>query len=929
MKVKVILRAPKSQIPLYMTLNDAKFGNEEVTTSLNVIESNEVVRWVNDTSVKSPTNLQVAPQKQLVISEDLARSISKGISEIFNSKNKVNKINDNRVRDLKSNSNLLNIRHKYNVCHIKDAFPEKKIATELIKKNEDAVDNNIETNKDDVGGEKNPEIGKVEKLLSQDLEKVFPSSSGSMGALFGSRYNGKELKSNLRKKYFKGLNSKSNRSYEYNKKFRSNEDFPEDFHELFPKFDDSDEEKDVNINLKDNDIDLSKTTEMIQKKIQDEIDNASKMESIQNEIAKTFKNLTLNPCLCKASESFNKPYDRNQVIIQKHLSLNELRKKIPLKNGYNHASPKNNSHNMYFLIHGSGKETESAVLPKDLKSRPVSNFPNKSSYTDQGKISKSPKNANLKDEYHGLNPNFKYAHTPENNDQEIKHPQGEGENGDGHRNEGKNEDANERKSLGEGEDSGRSEVLNKFKGSDEKKSQKEDSDPKSRLFNALSRLNLELSNTNSALEQCLKEEDLVSSIDEVFIKGLQEKLENLELLYKRMQINFNQDNPLQDLNQIDNQSKYFHLNDDQNNQYNDNEAKMFLNEDNNNNNNNGIETASMINSNKVPNTNLPLLTDIPSQKKDGTNLVMRKLPIQKIVHSQNKSPTFQTLNKIDSKRSVSVPAHEKQLSNLYCEKSTNSLGEIPSLNKPQENSRNKSLISIGSFSSVNSNHSITSKSPLSKVGLKPNSSSEKLSFYSEEESRGRTRPKDYSHPRTYTRDFVAENKSNVVLNASKSSSSLLQNNQNKKSTKLQKKKPSIEKTYQNSFNNDNNSGKINSVNHNQQQLQQDGINHFSSTDEIYPSLEVGGPIARMNRACGGFVPCFPGSYLNTNYDPNLGNFPGNHYNRSNYHHINNYSQFPQYQQPNFQRMNSYIGTNNFVDNNTPRCPYWCNLICRI
>ncbi|KAL3126939.1 hypothetical protein CHM_7g1510 [Cryptosporidium hominis] len=930
MKVKVILRAPKSQIPLYMTLNDAKFGNEEVATSLNVVESDEVVRWVNTTNEKSPTNLQIAPQKQLVISDDLARSITNSISDIIKNKNKANNSMENRVRDLKSNSILSSERHKYNVSHVKDALLVKKMVPEFPIKNDN---DNVKANSNEaITVEKNPEIGKIEKLLSQDLDKCSSPNSGTMGVSVGSKYNGKELKSNIRKKYFKSSNLKGNKSdYEYNKKFRSNEDFPEYYHDLFPQFNDSSEEKDVDDSPKDSDFDQFRNSEMISKKIQDEIDHASKIESIQCEIVKTFKNLTLSPCLCKSQESPNNPYDRNKVIIQKSLFINELREKVPLKNNY--VSPKNDSRNMYLLIHGSGKEAESAVLSKDLKSNTVCNLTDKLSSIDQAKISKSPKSPNPKNISHELNSDRKFEHVFDNNYKETNHIHFEGQN--------KCKSQNQSKSGAQDENIGKYDHTNDYLDKDEtkvkneQKSQKEDLDPKSQLFQALSRLSLELSNTNLALDQCLKEkEDVISSMEGVLIKGLQDKLDNLELLYKKIQIKQDQDELNEDLNQVENLKKDFQSTYYQHKSQNDNEASIFFSEHEHgfeqNNHDSHEETFNKNNSGKLPNTDLPLLRDeMLSQEEEQTNFVTRKPPIQKIVQSYNESFKFQPLSRIESKRSISVPVHENQLSNFHCEKNTKSIEEIPSLCELQDkNYRNKNLSSsIGSFSNINSNNLITSKSPLSKVGLKPNSSSERLSPNIEEGSRGRTKFQGNHHSRAATRDFVAENKSNVMLNAAKSSSSLFQNNPNKKNTKLIKKKSPNGKANQNSLNNDDNNGKVNAINH-KYHLNQNGVNNFDSGNEIYPSLEVGGPIARMNGTCGGFVPCFPGTYLNMHYDPHFGNFPGNNYNRSNYQYMNNHSQFPQYQQPNYQKMNGYIGANGIVDNNTPRCPYWCNLICR-
>ncbi|KAK9171405.1 Uncharacterized protein cmbei_7001510 [Cryptosporidium meleagridis] len=888
MKVKVILRAPKSQIPLYMTLNDAKFGNEEVSTSLNVVESDEVVNWVNTKNERSPTNLQIAPQKQLVIYDDLARSISNSISDII--KNKANNSMENRVRDLKSNSILSSERHKYNVSHVKDALFVKKTVPELPIKddNDDLKANSNET----IIVEKNPEVGKIEKLLSQDLDKCSSPNSGPMGVSVGSKYNGKELKSNIRKKYFKSSNLKGNKNdYEYNKKFRSNEDFPEYYHDLFPQFNDSSEKKYADDSSKDNNSDQYRNSEMISKKIKDEIDHASKIESIQCEIVKTFKNLTLSPCLCKSKESPNSPYDRNKVIIQKSLFINELREKALSKNNY--VSPKNDSRNMYLLIHGSGKEAESAVLSKDLRSNTACNLTNKLSSIDQAKISKSPKSSNHRNVSNELNSDQNSEHAFDNNYKETK-------------------------------------VKN------EQKSQKEDLDPKSQLFQALSRLSLELSNTNLALDQCLKEkEDVISSMEEVLIKGLQDKLDNLELLCKKIQIKQDQDELDEDLNQVENLKKDFHPTYNQDKSQNDNKANEVFSEDEHGierNNHDSYEETFIKNTfGKLPNTDLPLLRDeILSQEEERTNFVPRKLPIKEIVQSFNESLKFQPLSRIESKRSISVPVHENQLSNSHCEKITKSIEEIPSLCELRDkHHRDKnSSSSIGSFSSINSNNSIISKSPLSKVGLKPNSSSERLCLNIEEGSRGRTKFQGNHHSRTATRDFVAENKSNVMLNATKSSSSLFQNNPNKKNTKLIKKKSPNGKANQNSLNNDDHNGKVNETNH-KYHLKQNGPNNFDSGNEIYPSLEVGGPIARMNGTCGGFVPCFPGSYLNMHYDPHFGNFAGNNYNRNNYQYMNNHHQFPQYQRSNYQKMNGYIGANAILDNNTPRCPYWCNLICRI
>ncbi|EEA06966.1 uncharacterized protein CMU_033510 [Cryptosporidium muris RN66] len=69
MKVKVILRAPKSQLPLYMTLNSAKYGYKDVSASLKVVESNEVIKWLSDKSrpkflVMPIDGISIPPQNQ-------------------------------------------------------------------------------------------------------------------------------------------------------------------------------------------------------------------------------------------------------------------------------------------------------------------------------------------------------------------------------------------------------------------------------------------------------------------------------------------------------------------------------------------------------------------------------------------------------------------------------------------------------------------------------------------------------------------------------------------------------------------------------------------------------------------------------------------------------------------------------------------------
>ncbi|OII75714.1 hypothetical protein cand_029590 [Cryptosporidium andersoni] len=71
MKVKVILRAPKSQLPLYMTLNSAKHGHKDVSASLKVVESNEVIKWLSDYKsrpkflVVPVDGISIPPQNQL------------------------------------------------------------------------------------------------------------------------------------------------------------------------------------------------------------------------------------------------------------------------------------------------------------------------------------------------------------------------------------------------------------------------------------------------------------------------------------------------------------------------------------------------------------------------------------------------------------------------------------------------------------------------------------------------------------------------------------------------------------------------------------------------------------------------------------------------------------------------------------------------
>ncbi|KAJ1610293.1 hypothetical protein OIY81_2090 [Cryptosporidium canis] len=868
MKVKVILRAPKSQIPLYMTLNDAKFGNEEVTTSLNVIESDEVVHWVNNTNGTIPSSLQIAPQKQLEISEDLARSISSSLSEILKNKNLPRKGSENRIRDIKNSFNLSSIRHKYKDAHIKDAIAGKGEA-ESAEKNEgdDFKGQELEDTAHQITPErpKDEKIEKLERLLSHDLSPPQSSGSSSMGALVGSKYNGKELKSNLRKKYLRTSNAKSVKNpYDYNKKFRSNDEFP-DWQGFYPVFDDM-EAEDSPVH--------DESERIIQEKIQNEIDNATKMESIQCEIAKTFKNLTLSPCLCKGPESIDAPYDRNQVIFQKRLFLNELHEKVPTRYSQNYVSPKNNSHNMYLLIHGSGEEFKATDSPKNAaKSKVPINSPKKDCaiIEKQHRNSQSPKNPHCPSE------------TPKTN--------GSGTH-----------DNEEHRAMD---------------------SNKNEKSPKSQLSQALSRLSLELSNANSILDQCMKEkEDIVSSLDEAFIKDLQGQLDSLGTLYRKMQIKDEDSDVIGNENDKVTDS---HWSDDRSNIDSETDCKFNLAE------NFGLERSPNIDSNKVPNTNLPLLNEVSYQRKNGVDLPSKRLPIQRAVHSYYENPpVFQGSNKLESKRSISVPAHEKFLDDHHSqyEKNTKSIGEIPYINEIQGHYKNKDLMGAGNTSNVNNSNLATNKPPQSKIGLKPNSSSERLSLEIEEKSRGRARSHDNIHPRTATRDFVAENKSNVALNAIKSSSSLLQSHLNKKGTRLLKKKSSIGRTHQNPPTRNDEAPSRFERNHNHNQnlnhhLHPDEFNSFNSRNEIYPSLEVGGPIARMNGTCGGFVPCFQGSYFNGHYDPHFTGFSGN------YHGNNNYPKVPHFHQPNYQRVNNYIGANGLLDSKTPRCPYWCNLICKI
>lgn len=861
MKVKVILRAPKSQIPLYMTLNDAKFGNEEVVTSLNVVESDEVVHWVNNSNTTLSSNFQIVPQKQLEISEDLARSISSSLSEILKGRGIPRRSVETRIRDLKSGSNdLSGARHKYNVSQIKDAVPGKSVA-EFAERPEERVSPPIEsdegTGRGNSNGERGPEVERLERLLSCDLDRALSSSSSSMGASFDSKYNGKALRSNLRKKYFRcSASSKGSKaSYEYNKKFRSNDEFPE----LSLAFDDSREEKETGHSPDQN------NTEAIKEKIQREIDNSSKMESIQCEIVKTFKNLTLNPCLCKNPKlSSDRPYDRNQVIYQKRLFLNELHEKVPPKQSQYYVSPKNISRNMYLLIHGSGEEPKDAASPKNLSSRPAFSSGIESLTREKCGSPPSPPETLKTGGPCGL----------------IVQPRGEEDVG--------------------GDEQG----------------PKKDLDPKSQLPQALSRLSLELSKASLIIKQCLKEEDVASVIDQAFSRDLQEKLDSLELLYRRMQIKTDQDESQNDQDE----RKSVRL------------SGLRLHkgfEDH------AEENPSTPGSNKVPDTNLPLLADdVSFRKKDESNLVPRRLPVQKGVHSYYEAAQtlLQLSSRLESKRSISVPAHERKLQDPHSEKSTKSIGEIPYLNEIQDKSGNKSLVSITGVG-LNSNNLVTNKPPQSKIGLKPNSSSERLSLELQERTRGRTRSQDLRNPRSNTRDFVAENKSNVALNACKSSSSLLQNNYNKKSTRLLKKKPpSIGKSQHSSTSHEESHFRYNR-NHNQpHHLHQDEFDHFGSRNETYPSLEVGGPISRMNGMCGGFVPCLPGSYYSGHHYeyPGFGSFAGNHHlSGASYQHVNSYIRIPHYQQPNYQRTNSYIGASGLVDSKTPRCPYWCNLICKI
>ncbi|KAF7458567.1 TPR repeat family protein [Cryptosporidium felis] len=879
MKVKVILRAPKSQIPLYMTLNDAKFGGKDVATSLDVVESNEVVEWVNIPQTEE--NLEVAPQKKLEITADHNQAKSNTKTNSGNERGRIGgSTGDDGEKPSRNSSPFSptpNDRHKYNVTQLKEVLPIVK-----AKASEKAGSPESENSSKNLQG-----LNELESLLSRKLDRDLSSSGVMMGATAaGTKYNGKELKSNLRKKYFKSPNLKGGNSkdlYDFNKKFRSNDDFQEIWDGALTRVEE--EASNASENSQDSADELA-----TRKIIENEIENASKIDSIHCDIAKAFKNLTLEPYLCRPSqEGLHSPNVHYGPPF-----LNELSQKVPLI-PTNHYSPKNNSRNMYNLIHCSGDQQIDPVSPGVASSSFPIPIQNPVQAINQGQAAKPTPRLrathkldnihHLQNQYnlqkpnlqiHNSNPIHKTGKEPTLNPNSSNLNVKQSTN---------NQDSN----LTAPHDSGNFKPkLNQHSSSKEEKI-----DSKSELSSAFSRLNSELSNTNVILCRYLNNGAEPNHIgrggtnDKItnrLIEDFQNQLAELESLFGKIRSTFQSGNSTSEpkersFGDVDSWKDHA------------DKAKVGSSVVNQ------MEPETGKFSNKVPNTDLPLLTEIPNQVKTGAKLI-------KTNRSSQIEIPFQIFSRPDPGRSSSVPVHEKQLvnqdqvgrnTNDTTIKNVNCSTRYPFLKEIKEFPRNKSL---------NSNR-ISNKLPQTKIGLKPNSSLEKINLQPEE--RGRPKLSEQTNPRGARRDFVAENKSNVIFNATKSSSSLQINQLNKKGTRLSKKsQPNPPNT---NFNNHPGPSRT---------------KYFGSFDrnEIYPSLKVGGPISRMNGFCHTHFPCFPSSY-HDQY-PNNGN---RDFINRNYQHFDYGNFIPQQKtSPNYFEFGG-ISSNNTYD--TPRCPYWCNMICRI
>ncbi|KAK6588348.1 hypothetical protein RS030_6894 [Cryptosporidium xiaoi] len=255
--IKVILRAPKSQIPLHMTVNDAKYGDKNVLTTLDVVESDEIVRWVND-SAEFPEPVLLEKEEIISLNDDKNTNPE-------DSKKKISSDSPKYLKDLDETTH--SCRHKYKNINIKDIVPANNITNNEDNKND--IFNNESNVKSEIAK-------KYERLLSGNLGEL--NSNSGMGAFSRTKYNGKEMISNIRSKpLFKSI-FKNFKSYGYNKRFKSNESH--------------DSSEYITVDQKVAEV---AKTKIISKKIQDEIDATSKVGDAQKDILKTFKNLTISP----------------------------------------------------------------------------------------------------------------------------------------------------------------------------------------------------------------------------------------------------------------------------------------------------------------------------------------------------------------------------------------------------------------------------------------------------------------------------------------------------------------------------------------------------------------------------------------------------------------------------------------------------------
>ncbi|KAH8739217.1 hypothetical protein FG386_000693 [Cryptosporidium ryanae] len=723
MKVKVILRAPKSQIPLQMTVNNAKYGDKNVSATLDVVNSDEVVRWVNDTA-KSP-ELSLSDKQKII---DL-----KGNQDI-GCKSSQKEEGNGSPKHLKSlDEDAHFCRHRYKNISIRDLIPAYNITSNEDNKTDPSNNENDVPNNE--GNIENEVTRKYEKLLSGNIGER--STNSGMGASGRTKYNGREMTSNIRSKPSIKSIFKNFRSYDHNKRFKSNGSH----HSSDPISVDPKTAEAIKVQI-------------ISKKIQKEIDTTSKVESVQRDILKTFQNLTVHPSLYL-------PEDKNKGVEVKELPKTRL---LPLSS----------------VLPFQNKNSTRSKSPTSLQSQSIQSTPS------------------------NLVKNFK--------------------------------------------------IVGGHCSFDD-------------LSNAISKLNLELSNTASVLDNFLsKDKHNPVNVDDHITKNILEQLYDLELFYNKIHF-------------------------------------LLLNKKNMGNcpdssgsgNLSGFQNSK--NPGKLPNTSLPRLSNSSvNAKADNTtfnfNDEEKKCDLDSAAVEKN-----QSLNRIDSKRSLSIPLHEEEFINSCCSSyyDNNEYYDYDNRNlnvllKDKNNPRNTTPSTI-----INNN-----QVPQSKVGLKPKSTYERSS--QGEVIRGRTKMRDQKGNGTRVfRNFISENKQNVLQNARKSSSSLQILSNRREGSNPMKNPPLVHKNQINVHQNGKNPSFLRSRN------QSFEHRRFGGNCETYPSLEVGGPIAKMN-GFSKYISCLQ----NNCYPPQFK------------HHQPNYQYKTDYGPGYFLQNHEIDYTDSCV--NTRKCPFFCNVI---